>query len=167
MSPILINLFCYLQKRSRPPSFAGGDSPVLRSRSSTCDSIQSSSSPIANCPSRQFTMPMYQQSAGTSPKQQMSLGQYLGSAGNINAGVTNSTITGGGGSSPSSASSQSGRIGSRSNSEFVVGARKSTSTGSVLIFQSFARLFYFCLINRYSEHEFFKKAYSPSTSSRN
>ncbi|KAI8119051.1 ANK repeat and PH domain-containing protein 1, Arf-GAP with SH3 domain [Lucilia cuprina] len=35
------------RKRSRPPSFAGGDSPVLRSRSSTCDSIQSSSSPIA------------------------------------------------------------------------------------------------------------------------
>ncbi|KAM7342129.1 arfGAP domain of ASAP isoform 2-T2 [Cochliomyia hominivorax] len=118
------------RKRSRPPSFAGGDSPVLRSRSSTCDSIQSSSSPIANCPSRQFTLPMYQQSAGTSPKQQMSLGQYLGSAGNINVSCTNNIASGGGGggSSPSSASSQSGRMGGRSNNEFVSGARKSTST---------------------------------------
>lgn len=34
------------KKRSRPPSYAGGESPVaIRSRSSTCDSIQSSSSP--------------------------------------------------------------------------------------------------------------------------
>lgn len=72
---------------------------------------------------------MYQQSAGTSPKQQMSLGQYLGSAGNINTGGTNSAAGGGGGSSPSSASSQSGRMGPRSNNEFVGGARKSTSTG--------------------------------------
>ncbi|XP_019890584.1 arfGAP with SH3 domain, ANK repeat and PH domain-containing protein-like isoform X2 [Musca domestica] len=134
------------RKRSRPPSFAGGDSPVLRSRSSTCDSIQSSSSPIANCPSRQFTLPMYQQSAGTSPKQQMSLGQYLGSAGNINAAVAagvvgsgsgvgvggggSSSAVGGGGSSPSSASSQSGRL-ARSNNEFGGGARKSTSTANM------------------------------------
>ncbi|KAI8119052.1 ANK repeat and PH domain-containing protein 1, Arf-GAP with SH3 domain [Lucilia cuprina] len=70
------------------------------------------------------------QSAGTSPKQQMSLGQYLGSAGNINAGCTNSAAAGGG-SSPSSASSQSGRMGPRSNSEFVGGARKSTSTANM------------------------------------
>lgn len=78
---------------------------------------------------------MYQQSAGTSPKQQMSLGQYLGSAGNINASCTNNVASGGGGgggSSPSSASSQSGRMGARSNSEFVGGARKSTSTGLFL-----------------------------------
>lgn len=87
---------------------------------------------------------MYQQSAGTSPKQQMSLGQYLGSAGNINAAVAagvvgsgsgvgvggggSSSAVGGGGSSPSSASSQSGRL-ARSNNEFGGGARKSTSTG--------------------------------------
>lgn len=69
---------------------------------------------------------MYQQSAGTSPKQQMSLGQYLGSAGNINASGSSSAV-GGGGSSPSSASSQSGRT--RSNNDFAAGARKSTSTG--------------------------------------
>lgn len=107
---------------------------MLRSRSSTCDSIQSSSSPIANCPSRQFTLPMYQQSAGTSPKQQMSLGQYLGSAGNINAAVASSSVVvGGGGSSPSSASSQSGRLAARSNNEFGGGARKSTSTGKEYI----------------------------------
>ncbi|KAI9576033.1 arfGAP with SH3 domain, ANK repeat and PH domain-containing protein isoform X2 [Glossina fuscipes] len=115
------------KSRSRPPSFAGGDSPVLRSRSSTCDSIQSSSSPIANCPSRQFTLPMYQQSAGTSPKQQMSLVQYLGSAGNVNM-ISSGSVTGaGGGSSPSSASSQSGRVAARCNNEFGTGARKSTS----------------------------------------
>lgn len=36
------------KKRSRPPSYAGGESPVaIRSRSSTCDSIQSGSSPNA------------------------------------------------------------------------------------------------------------------------
>ncbi|XP_053672463.1 arfGAP with SH3 domain, ANK repeat and PH domain-containing protein [Anopheles nili] len=39
------------KSRSRPPSFVGGDSPVaLRSRSSTCDSIQSGSpSPSSSC----------------------------------------------------------------------------------------------------------------------
>lgn len=48
------------KSRSRPPSYAGGDSPVaLRSRSSTCDSIQSGSSPSSN---------KYQ--TGTSPKNQ-------------------------------------------------------------------------------------------------
>lgn len=56
--------------RSRPSSFAGGDSPgPLRSRSSTCDSIQSGSSPSSSCmPSnRQVAFPSSQ--AGTSPKQ--------------------------------------------------------------------------------------------------
>ncbi|GLV37592.1 ArfGAP with SH3 domain ankyrin repeat and PH domain [Carabus blaptoides fortunei] len=37
------------KNRSRPPSYTGGDSPVtLRSRSSTCDSLQSGSSPNSN-----------------------------------------------------------------------------------------------------------------------
>lgn len=84
-----------------------------------------------------------QQSAGTSPKQQISLGQYLGSAGNINSGGTNSAA-GGGGSSPSSASSQSGRLGARSNSEFGGGARKSTSTGKFLRFS--VKFYYFSFV---------------------
>lgn len=63
------------KKRSRPPSYAGGESPVaIRSRSSTCDSIQSGSSPNAasNQLQRQMTNQLsagYAQS-GTSPKQQ-------------------------------------------------------------------------------------------------
>lgn len=37
------------KNRSRPPSYTGGDSPVtLRSRSSTCDSLQSGTSPNSN-----------------------------------------------------------------------------------------------------------------------
>lgn len=122
-----------LQKsRSRPPSFAGGDSPVLRSRSSTCDSIQSGSSPIANCPNRQFTLtshpPSYNPSASTSPKQHLTggvgagAGQYLGG-------------TSGGGSSPISTSSQSGRGAVRNvaggDVTHITGARKSTSAGNV------------------------------------
>lgn len=78
---------------------------------------------------------MYQQSAGTSPKQQMSLGQYLGSASNINSGGSSSAAAAGGCSSPSSVSSQSARLGVRTNNEFGVGsgARKSTSTGKKII----------------------------------
>lgn len=63
------------KKRSRPPSYAGGESPVaIRSRSSTCDSIQSGSSPnaISNQLQRQMSNQLsapYTQS-GTSPKQQ-------------------------------------------------------------------------------------------------
>jgi len=127
---------CLQKSRSRPPSFAGGDSPILRSRSSTCDSIQSSSSPIANCPSRQFTLPSglpsYTHSAGTSPKQHISVGQYLGSASNVGGGGA-----GNGGSSPSSASSQSVRAARNSlnmQSDLgghVAGARKSTSTANM------------------------------------
>ncbi|EDW85580.2 uncharacterized protein Dwil_GK23159 [Drosophila willistoni] len=123
------------KSRSRPPSFAGGDSPVLRSRSSTCDSIQSSSSPVANCPSRQFTLPSglpaYTQSAGTSPKQHINVGQYLGSGSNVG------TNTGNGGSSPSSVSSQNMR-GTRNSltmqsdlTGHIIGARKSTSTANM------------------------------------
>lgn len=57
------------KSRSRPPSYAGGESPVLRSRSSTCDSIQSGSSP--NAVSNQLQRQISNQYAqlGTSPKQ--------------------------------------------------------------------------------------------------
>ncbi|XP_023172645.2 arfGAP with SH3 domain, ANK repeat and PH domain-containing protein isoform X1 [Drosophila hydei] len=126
------------KSRSRPPSFAGGDSPVLRSRSSTCDSIQSSSSPIANCPSRQFTLPSYTQSAGTSPKQHTNVGQYLGSGNNLGvvSSNNNSNSGNGGGSSPSSACSQNVRgtrnsLNMQSELGHVTGARKSTSTANM------------------------------------
>ncbi|XP_029726199.2 arfGAP with SH3 domain, ANK repeat and PH domain-containing protein isoform X1 [Aedes albopictus] len=93
------------KSRSRPPSFVGGESPVLRSRSSTCDSIQSGSSPSSSCnpnlvsggqqipggsQQRQIPIP----SSGTSPKQYAGgFGSHYGSAA--------------GGSSPNSSSSSS------------------------------------------------------------
>lgn len=111
---------------------------MLRSRSSTCDSIQSSSSPIANCPSRQFTLPSYTQSAGTSPKQHTNVGQYLGSGNNLGVGSSSSNGGGGGGggSSPSSACSQNIRgtrnsLNMQSELAHVTGARKSTSTANM------------------------------------
>lgn len=65
------------KKRSRPPSYAGGESPVaIRSRSSTCDSIQGGSSPnaVSNQLQRQMSNQLSasyaNQSSGTSPKQQ-------------------------------------------------------------------------------------------------
>lgn len=74
--------------RSRPPSYAGGDSPVaIRSRSSTCDSIQSGSSPSAN--NNQMIRQMTNQltanfsQPGTSPKQMSSFPQH----GRISPGV--------------------------------------------------------------------------------
>lgn len=76
--------------RSRPPSYAGGDSPVaIRSRSSTCDSIQSGSSPSANNNQviRQMTNQLstsYSQ-PGTSPKQMSSFPQH----GRISPGIVN------------------------------------------------------------------------------
>lgn len=89
------------KSRSRPPSYAGGDSPVaLRSRSSTCDSIQSGSSPsstynpipgggqrTANFPNTSAAGNYGQ--PGSSPKQQQQMG-------------AGSTV---GGSSPNSMSS--------------------------------------------------------------
>lgn len=95
------------KSRSRPPSFVGGDSPVaLRSRSSTCDSIQSGSSPSSSCnpnlaqsgqqipgnSNSKIPIP----SSGTSPKQYAggSFASHYGSGG-------------GGGSSPNSSSSSS------------------------------------------------------------
>lgn len=112
---------------------------MLRSRSSTCDSIQSSSSPIANCPSRQFTLPSYTQSAGTSPKQHTNVGQYLGSGnslGVVSSSNNNSNSGNGGGSSPSSACSQNMRgtrnsLNMQSELGHVTGARKSTSTANM------------------------------------
>lgn len=109
---------------------------MLRSRSSTCDSIQSSSSPIANCPNRQFTLPGYTQSAGTSPKQHTNVSQYVGSGNNLGVAGVSSTGNGGGGSSPISACSQNVRAARNSlnmQSEFphVTGARKSTSTANM------------------------------------
>lgn len=99
--------------RSRPPSFAGGDSPVLRSRSSTCDSIQSGSSPGSNCTSnRQFNLASnitYQ--AGTSPKQHITIAPYIA----------------GSGSSP--VSSSGARI--MGCSSLCQGSRKSTSTANM------------------------------------
>lgn len=95
------------KSRSRPPSFVGGDSPVaLRSRSSTCDSIQSGSSPSSSC--NPYLAQSGQQipgnsnskipipSSGTSPKQYAggSFASHYGSGG-------------GGGSSPNSSSSSS------------------------------------------------------------
>ncbi|XP_055605216.1 arfGAP with SH3 domain, ANK repeat and PH domain-containing protein [Uranotaenia lowii] len=105
------------KSRSRPPSFVGGDSPVaLRSRSSTCDSIQSGSSPSSSCnpnainsnsssnaqqqistgsgghQQRQIPIP----SSGTSPK------QYA-----TGAFASSYSSTTGGGSSPNSSSSSS------------------------------------------------------------
>lgn len=81
--------------RSRPPSFAGGDSPVaIRSRSSTCDSIQSGSSPSSSCPSnRQFTLSSnmpYTQS-GTSPKQHMPITQHVSGSGSSPSSTSSST----------------------------------------------------------------------------
>lgn len=96
------------KSRSRPPSFVGGESPVLRSRSSTCDSIQSGSSPSSSCnpnlvgaqqipggsQQRQIPIP----SSGTSPK------QYAGGFGShYGSGVGSAA----GGSSPNSSSSSS------------------------------------------------------------
>lgn len=100
------------KSRSRPPSFAGGDSPILRSRSSTCDSIQSGSSPISNCPNRQFQLPttnLAYNHAGTSPKQQIPIGQCFA---NVSSG-----------SSSSIASGQKGGI--------IQSTRKSTSTSNM------------------------------------
>ncbi|XP_055529296.1 arfGAP with SH3 domain, ANK repeat and PH domain-containing protein [Wyeomyia smithii] len=100
------------KSRSRPPSFVGGDSPVaLRSRSSTCDSIQSGSSPSSSCnpnlvpataqqipgagQQRQIPIP----SSGTSPK------QYAGAFSSHYGGTGAGSATGG--SSPNSSSSSS------------------------------------------------------------
>lgn len=81
------------KKRSRPPSYAGGESPVaIRSRSSTCDSIQSGSSP--NAAANQLPRPTGPLSAGyaqlgTSPKQQNLFPQQ---GGRLSPGSTMSNI---------------------------------------------------------------------------
>lgn len=81
------------KSRSRPPSYAGGDSPVaLRSRSSTCDSIQSGSSPSSTCNPNKYQ-------AGTSPKNQGLFGSTS------QRGELGYSTGGGGNTSPGSVSS--------------------------------------------------------------
>lgn len=81
------------KSRSRPPSYAGGDSPVaLRSRSSTCDSIQSGSSPSSTCNPNKYQ-------AGTSPKNQGLFGSTS------TRGELSYHAGGGGNTSPGSVSS--------------------------------------------------------------
>lgn len=61
------------KKRSRPPSYAGGESPVaIRSRSSTCDSIQSGSSPNAISNQLQRQMSNYAQPTNLSNRKSLS-----------------------------------------------------------------------------------------------
>ncbi|KFB36579.1 hypothetical protein ZHAS_00003772 [Anopheles sinensis] len=111
------------KSRSRPPSFVGGDSPVaLRSRSSTCDSIQSGSSPSSSCNPNAMREQQQQRqgapipSSGTSPKQfstgAATFSSHYGSGGTAGS-ISNATTSGVGssgsatGSSPNSNSSSS------------------------------------------------------------
>uniref|UniRef100_A0A182J4U7 ArfGAP with SH3 domain, ANK repeat and PH domain-containing protein n=1 Tax=Anopheles atroparvus TaxID=41427 RepID=A0A182J4U7_ANOAO len=111
------------KSRSRPPSFVGGDSPVaLRSRSSTCDSIQSGSSPSSSCnPNAMRDQQQQRQgapipSSGTSPKQfsgaAAAFSSHYASGSNMGS-ISNATTSGVGssasatGSSPNSSSSSS------------------------------------------------------------
>lgn len=122
------------KSRSRPPSFVGGDSPVaLRSRSSTCDSIQSGSSPSSSCnpnlasgqqiPGGAGNSKIPIPSSGTSPK------QYAGGAFASHYGSG-----GGGGSSPNSSSSSSiVRQASAQVSGSQVGGAQSKKSSSVNI----------------------------------
>jgi hypothetical protein len=112
--PFKNQCFAHIKKRtSRPPSFIG-DSPItLRSRSSTCDSLKSGTSPTISINStnsnRQISVGF---GLGTSPKQQMSFPQY-----------------GGGASSPGSVGSRSTHSISSSQS------RKSTASEFAQIFE--------------------------------
>ncbi|XP_058125300.1 arfGAP with SH3 domain, ANK repeat and PH domain-containing protein [Anopheles ziemanni] len=111
------------KSRSRPPSFVGGDSPVaLRSRSSTCDSIQSGSSPSSSCNPNAMREQQQQRqgapipSSGTSPKQfstgSATFSSHYGGGGTAGS-ISNATTSGIGsagsatGSSPNSNSSNS------------------------------------------------------------
>ncbi|XP_035788906.1 arfGAP with SH3 domain, ANK repeat and PH domain-containing protein-like isoform X1 [Anopheles albimanus] len=114
------------KSRSRPPSFVGGDSPVaLRSRSSTCDSIQSGSSPSSSCnpnaarDQRQIPIP----SSGTSPKQ-FSSGSSVFSTSHYASGSERGGGTGPPGAAGVGSASSGIGIGSSPNS--------STSSSSVL-----------------------------------
>ncbi|XP_049297428.1 arfGAP with SH3 domain, ANK repeat and PH domain-containing protein [Anopheles funestus] len=133
------------KSRSRPPSFVGGDSPVaLRSRSSTCDSIQSGSSPSSSCNPNavrdQRQIPPIP-SSGTSPKQfntSASFSHYAsgtsGSVSNVVGVVGSSAPTSG--SSPISSSSSgitrpgatSSQLTSSSVAAFNVSASKKPSS---------------------------------------
>lgn len=90
------------KSRSRPPSYAGGDSPVaLRSRSSTCDSIQSGSSPSSTCNPNKYhsNNNNISNQMGTSPKNQGGLFGSTSTRGELGYS------TGGGNTSPGSVSS--------------------------------------------------------------
>lgn len=103
------------KSRSRPPSYAGGDSPVaLRSRSSTCDSIQSGSSPSSTCNPNKYQ-------SGTSPKNQA----LFGSTGQ--RGEFGYSTGGGGNTSPGSVSSGSSMVKSQGYQAAISSSnRKST-----------------------------------------
>lgn len=102
------------KSRSRPPSYAGGDSPVaLRSRSSTCDSIQSGSSPSSTCNPNKYP-------AGTSPKNQ-------GLFGTTSQRGELGFSTGGGNTSPGSVSSCSSSMIKSQGGAYHQANRKSTS----------------------------------------
>uniref|UniRef100_A0A182SNB7 ArfGAP with SH3 domain, ANK repeat and PH domain-containing protein n=1 Tax=Anopheles maculatus TaxID=74869 RepID=A0A182SNB7_9DIPT len=100
------------KSRSRPPSFVGGDSPVaLRSRSSTCDSIQSGSSPSSSCNPNavrdQRQIPPIP-SSGTSPKQfntSASFSSHYASGSGASGGSVSNVAPATSGSSPISSSS--------------------------------------------------------------
>uniref|UniRef100_A0A182NHA1 ArfGAP with SH3 domain, ANK repeat and PH domain-containing protein n=1 Tax=Anopheles dirus TaxID=7168 RepID=A0A182NHA1_9DIPT len=97
------------KSRSRPPSFVGGDSPVaLRSRSSTCDSIQSGSSPSSSCNPNavrdQRQIPPLP-SSGTSPKQFNTSATFSSHYATGSGGSTSNTIGVAGSSIPASGSS--------------------------------------------------------------
>lgn len=104
------------KSRSRPPSYAGGDSPVaLRSRSSTCDSIQSGSSPSSTCNPNKYQ-------TGTSPKNQGLFGSTS------QRGELGYSTGGGGNTSPGSVSScSSNMIKSQGGGYHPSSNRKSTS----------------------------------------
>ncbi|XP_035911801.1 arfGAP with SH3 domain, ANK repeat and PH domain-containing protein isoform X1 [Anopheles stephensi] len=103
------------KSRSRPPSFVGGDSPVaLRSRSSTCDSIQSGSSPSSSCNPNavrdQRQIPPIP-SSGTSPKQfntSASFSSHYASVSGVSGGSVSNVAPTPSGSSPISSSSSGG-----------------------------------------------------------
>ncbi|XP_050076128.1 arfGAP with SH3 domain, ANK repeat and PH domain-containing protein [Anopheles maculipalpis] len=99
------------KSRSRPPSFVGGDSPVaLRSRSSTCDSIQSGSSPSSSCNPNAVRDPRQIPpipSSGTSPKQfntSASFSSHYASGSGTSGGSVSNVAPTATGSSPISSS---------------------------------------------------------------
>uniref|UniRef100_A0A182MRF2 ArfGAP with SH3 domain, ANK repeat and PH domain-containing protein n=1 Tax=Anopheles culicifacies TaxID=139723 RepID=A0A182MRF2_9DIPT len=119
------------KSRSRPPSFVGGDSPVaLRSRSSTCDSIQSGSSPSSSCNPNavrdQRQIPPIP-SSGTSPKQFNTSASFSSHYGSGTSGSVSNVVGVGGSTAPTSGSSP---ISSSSSGIARSGAASSQLTSS-------------------------------------